>query len=61
MGEERLNMIQEGRYHSFQTFYQLKKQNKIKRTKETNIGVALLYHAIYFSKPSDTDKIYFNK
>lgn len=61
MGEERLNMIQEGRYHSFQTFYQLKKQNKIKRTKKTNIGVALLYHAIYFSKPSDTDKIYFNK
>lgn len=61
MGEERLNMIQEGRYHSFQTFYQLKKQNKTKRTKKTNIGVALLYHAIYFSKPSDTDKIYFNK
>lgn len=63
MGEERLNMIQEGRYHSFQTFYQLKKQNKIKRTKKkkNNIGVALLYHAIYFSKPSDTDKIYFNK
>lgn len=54
-------MIQEGRYHSFQTFLSTKKQNKIKRTKKTNIGVALLYHAIYFSKPSDTDKIYFNK
>lgn len=43
-------MIQEGCYHSFQTFHQLKKEN--------NIGVALLFHAIYFSKPSDTQTKY---
>lgn len=42
-------MIQEG-YHSFQTFLPTKK-------KKNDIGVALLYHAIYFSKPSDTQNI----
>lgn len=61
MGEERLNMIQEGRYHSFQTFLSTKKTKQNKTNKKKTIGVALLYHAIYFSKPSDTDKIYFNK
>lgn len=45
-------MIQEGCYHSFQTFLPTKKKKK------NNIGVALLYHAIYFSKPSDTQTKY---
>lgn len=43
-------MRQEGCYHSFKTFLQTKKKN--------NTGVALLYHAIYFSKPSDTQTKY---
>lgn len=46
-------MRQEGRYHSFKTFLQTKKKKK-----KNNTGVALLYHAIYFSKPSDTQTKY---
>lgn len=30
----------------------------LKEKKKNNIGEALLHHAKYFSKPSDTDKIY---
>lgn len=46
-------MRQEGCYHSFQTFLPTKKKKK-----KNNTGVALLYHAIYFSKPSDTQTKY---
>lgn len=46
-------MIQEVVITVFRHFYQLKKKKK-----KNNIGVALLYHAIYFSKPSDTQTKY---